>query len=107
MKQVIDEILLEEKQARERVEAAREEAKQIRLKSDQESRKILDQSRQETQEEVKALLEKTRSEAEKEREAILNKAKKAGDTLWQEKAERIDKTLKRLFQLAIKKSDKA
>ena len=45
MKQVIDEILLEEKKARERVEAAREEAKQIRLKSDEESRNILDQSK--------------------------------------------------------------
>jgi V/A-type H+-transporting ATPase subunit G/H len=107
MKKVIDEILLEEKNARERVEAAREEAKQIRLKSDQESRRILDQSRQNTQEEVKTLLEKTRGEAEKERESILSKAKKAGDTLWQEKAEIIDKTLNRLFEMIIRKSDKA
>ena len=107
MKQVIDEILLEEKKARERVEAAREEAKQIRLKSDEESRNILDQSRQKAQEGVKTLLEKTRSEAEKERETILNKAKKAGDTLWQEKADMIDKTLQQLFQMVIEKSDKA
>ena len=106
MKQVIDEILLEEKKARERVEAAREEAKRIRLKADQESRKVLDQSRQKTQEQVKELLEKTRSEAESEREKILNEAREAGDGLWQEKAGEIEKIINRLFEMTLKKPDK-
>ena len=105
MKQVIDEILQEEKKARERVEAAREEAKAIRLNADKEAKTIMDQSRSKTQDQVKTLLEKARTEAEIERDTILSEAKQAGDALWKEKAGEIDRMVDRLFQIIITKSE--
>jgi len=98
VKKVIETILEEEKKARERVEAAREKAKQIRIEAEIESQKILAETRQKGVEEAKALVNQAESDARKQKDGELAQASQLGESLWTEKKEVIGQTVEVLFR---------
>jgi len=106
MKEIIEGILQEEKTARERVEKAREKAKDIRLESEKKAKEILSNARDKAQAENKALIDKARKEAEKEKVKAIEEAERAGETLWEEKKEKIDKTVQKIFKRIILRDNK-
>ncbi|MBN2104006.1 hypothetical protein JW835_08215 [bacterium] len=102
MKEVIEEILQEEKAARERVEKARENAKNIRLEAEKKSRNIVSKAHEQSQVEGKKLIENARKDAENEKIRAIEEAIRAGETLWDEKKEKIDKTVDKIFKRIVR-----
>ena len=103
MKEVIEAILEDEKKAREHVEAARQEAKDMRLKAEEKTGKIVSKAKDEAQIESKTLLENARINAEKEKTETLKKAAQASELLWEEKSDRIQQIIDHLFLMITKK----
>lgn len=101
MKEVIEEILQEEKEARHRVETAREEAKKIRLNAEAMSKKILAEAQSEAGIESKKILNQAKENAENERIQKLSDAEKASGSLWEEKADLINQTISDLVDMII------
>lgn len=99
MKQVIEEILKEEKAARDRVSEAREEAKKIRLEAENAARQQELNVREAAMQESKELLQDAEKKAEKEKEATLKNASEDVDGLWISKKAVIEKHVDALFQL--------
>ena len=98
MKEVIENILEEEKMARERVEEARNKAKQIKLDAEEEAKKILEQARVNGTAEARELLIQVEKEAQQEREAELKKAKKTMLSMWGADSKGSRDLVKRLLQ---------
>lgn len=98
MKKVIETILEEEKKARDRVEAAREKAKQIRIEAEKESQEILAEARQKGMEESKALVSQAEEDARKQKNEELAKASQLNESLWTEKKKAIDQTVEVLYR---------
>ena len=103
MKKVIENILEEEKKARDRVEKARERAKQIRLEAETKSQQILDDARIKGMEESKALLAKAEEEAQKQKEEELQKARQQSQSIWTDKKEVIEQTVEILYRMVLGK----
>lgn len=101
MKEVIENILEEEKKARERVEKAREKAKQIRLEAETESQQILDDARKAGMEESKALVAKAEEEAQQQKEEELQKARQQSQSIWTDKKKAIDETIQILYRMVV------
>lgn len=101
MKEIIEKILEEEKQARERVDGAREKAKQIRIEAEKESKKILEEIQQKGREEAKALIAQAEGEAKEQREEELRGAARLDQTLWNEKKQDIEDTVEVLFRMVL------
>jgi vacuolar-type H+-ATPase subunit H len=98
VKKVIETILEEEKKARDRVEAAREKAKQIRIEAETESQKILAEARQKGMEEAKTLVNQAESDAHKQKDGELAQASQLSESLWTEKKNTIDQTVEILYK---------
>ena len=103
VKKVIENILEEEKKARDRVEKARERAKQIRLEAETKSQQILDDARIKGMEESKALLAKAEEEAQKQKEEELQKARQQSQSIWTDKKEVIEQTVEILYRMVLGK----
>lgn len=103
MKKVIEDILEEEMKARERVEKAREKAKQIRLEAETKSQQILDDTRKTGMEESKALLAKAEEEAQKQKEQELQKARRQSQSIWTDKKKVIEQTVEILYRMVLGK----
>jgi V/A-type H+-transporting ATPase subunit G/H len=104
LKEVIESILEEEKKARELVEAARQEAKQLRLKTDEETKALITQAQSEAQLKAKKMLSETRENAEKEKVDSLKKAVESSMSVWEEKSEQIRLAVDRIFTMITKRS---
>ena len=104
MKKVIENILEEEKKARERVEKAREEAKQIRLEAETKSQQMLDNARKKGMEESKALIVKAEEEAQRQKKDELRTARQQSVSLWADKKKAITQTVEILFQMVLGKN---
>ena len=98
MKKVIETILEEEKKARDRVEAAREKAKQIRIEAEAESQKILAEAHQKGMEESKSLVNQAEAEARKKKNEELAQTSQLSESLWTEKKEVIGQTVEVLYR---------
>jgi vacuolar-type H+-ATPase subunit H len=81
MKEIIQEILEAEKTARERVEAVREKAKEIRLKAEKDADTLLSEAREKGRRDARALLGKTEKGAQKEKEQMLQTAAQSGESI--------------------------
>lgn len=104
MKEVIESILEEEKKARELVEAARQEAKELRIKTDDETKALIAQAQSGAQLEVKKMLGETRENAEKEKVDSLKKAIESSMSVWEEKSAQIRLSVDRIFTMITKRS---
>lgn len=74
MKEIIEEILHAEKEARARIEAARETAKTNRLKAEETAKDIRSQAREKAAEEARRRIAQAESDAKKEKEDRLKTA---------------------------------
>ena len=101
MKEVIEDILDEEKKARERVEQAKEKAKQIRLKAEEDAKHILQEAKEEGKEEANVLIARAEKEAEKEKEKQLTAAARISQSLWEKKQKEIKETVEILFNMVL------
>ena len=72
MKEVIEAILSKEKEARKRVEDAREQAKQMRLRAEANGQKIKDKAREEAEQSARQIVEDAEKSANQEKEARYN-----------------------------------
>lgn len=93
MKEVIEEILLVEKEARKRVEEARQKAKEIVLNAETEAKALRQESSEKAAEEARKLLAESEEKAQKQKEATLDSAKSEGDSLWTDNKDKIDRTV--------------
>ena len=98
MKEIIENILEEEKAARERVENAREKANQIRLDAESESREIITDAQEKGIKDSKSLIEKARVDAEKEKAQEMEKITQTGESIWDEKKSQVNEIIDVLFQ---------
>ena len=103
LKQVIEEILKEEKIARDRVSAARDEAKKIRLDAENEAKKLETETREKAMKDARDILIKAEQDAEKEKQIILKTASVDMESVWSSKKELINQNVNRLFQIIFKR----
>lgn len=101
MKEVIEEILQEEKEARQRVESAREEAKKIRINAEEASGKLVKKVRDEAQIESQKIIEQAKKDAENKKAQALSDEARASESQWDEKKDAITKTIQELFGMII------
>ena len=101
MKKVIEDILAEEKKARERINEAREKAKQNRISAEEEAIKILADARRKGVEESKVLMAQAEEEAQKEKDKELKKASRLTESLWTEKGKAIEHTIEVLCRMVL------
>ncbi|MCJ7812821.1 hypothetical protein MUP95_05815 [bacterium] len=101
MKEIIEEILEEEKKARERIDSAKEKARQMRLETEEKARQFRAEAREKTLKEVKAFIAKTEREAQKQKEEELQQAYAKIQLLWGGKKEKFKQTVRVLFQMVL------
>ncbi|HEX9933623.1 MAG TPA: hypothetical protein VGB38_00385 [bacterium] len=101
MKEVIAEILEEEKKARERVAEAQEKARQILKSAEAELRRIAVENTARIQKETAAILAKAESEALKQKEQDLKSVEGTGDRLWDSKTKGIKSAVDALFDMVL------
>ncbi len=101
MKEIIEEILEEEKKARERIDSAKEKARQMRIEAEEKARQIRIEAREKTLKEVKTFVTKAEREAQKQKEEELQQAYHKIQSLWEEKKRGFNKTVKVLFQMVL------
>ena len=102
MKEIIEDILEEEKKARERLDRARDESKKIRLEAEEKNKTMIAEARRKAQEEAKAYVEKAEAEARQARDTQLDLVKKAAETMWDDKKEKIDEAVEALTAIVLK-----
>jgi len=101
MKQIIDEILEEEKAARQRIQQVRDEAKTIRMKADDEARRIVETTRESVKQDMVKNLKQAEEQAQAERNDLLAEAAQQTQSLWDEKRSEIEQTLNDLYRLVV------
>ncbi len=101
MKEVIVEILEEEKKARERVAEAQKKAKAIRESAGEESKRLLSDAKIQLQKESKAILAKAETEAQKQKEKELKDSEGIGAKLWDGKKREIQTAVDALFHMVL------
>jgi vacuolar-type H+-ATPase subunit H len=101
VKEVIAEILEEEKKARERVAEAQEKARQILKSAEAESRRITVENTARIQKETAAILAKVEKDTLEQKEQDLNGIEGAGDRLWESKKKGILSAIDGLFNMVL------
>lgn len=96
MKEVIEEILQVEKEARGHIEEARRKAKEIVLQAEAEAKALKTKMREESSVESQKFLADLEEKAQKEKEETLAAAREAGDSLWEDKKEVLQQTVQTL-----------
>ncbi len=102
LKEVIEDILQTEKEGRNRVEGARQKAKEIVLAAEAEGQKLSQATHEKAVQQGKTLISQTEAEAQKEKEAAIAKANDAMKSFWDDKREIIEQSIEKLFQMIIK-----
>jgi len=102
VKEVIEEILEEEKKARERVAEAREKAKQIRMEADEKASVLLDETREKARQEAELLVREMEEKAIGARDRELAEASDSETNLWQTRKEDMKDIVHVLFQMALR-----
>ena len=103
MKEIIEKILDAEKSARERVEKAREKAKEIRLKAEKDAGAIISKARDKGHREAKVLLENTEKDTQKEKAQALQMAAQSRDSVLTGDEKKVEDTLDGLLQIVLGK----
>ena len=101
MKQVIAEILDEEKEARRRVEEAGEKARTIRLKAEEDAKRRSASIREKAQKEATETVTRAEAEAQKEREKAHAEASQKGKMVWKDKEKEIRGAVDKLFKIVL------
>ena len=99
MKEVIEAILDEEKEAKARVNKAREEAKKIRSDAEDKAKNIVSKSHEEVQQAGKTLIEQARDRANETREEQLRASEGELENFWDEHQTEIRGTINKMFHL--------
>jgi len=98
LKEIIENILEEEKAARDRVEDARKKVKQIRINAETESRKMISAAQEKGVKDSKAFIKKVQEDAQKEKEQEMEKITQTGESLWEEKEAQVKGIIDVLFK---------
>lgn len=101
MKEVVDRIIKEEKEARVRVENARNQAGKIMADAEEETRKLKEEAKARVKDETKKIIEKANADVQAEKEQIIQKAIRQARTIKEEKAKDIKKAVELAFQRVI------
>jgi vacuolar-type H+-ATPase subunit H len=101
VKEVIVEILEEEKKARERVAEAQAKAKQIRESAETEAKRLTTEAKTGLQREIAAVLSTAESQAQKQKEKDMKQADDTGAKLWESKGKKIQAAVNEMFQAAL------
>lgn len=97
MKEFVQEILEEEKKARERIEEAQKMASQKILKAHDEVRRMLKEAREQALVDANAIFSRAEEEAKKEKSLELDKATQKQRAILLESQKKIDKMAELLF----------
>jgi V/A-type H+-transporting ATPase subunit G/H len=90
-----------EREVRERIDGAREEAQKIIRRAETESRNVDEQGRQRAVKEANELIERMKREAEEEKNRQIDKVKGGSPELLASKAKEIDRAAERVKRLIL------
>ena len=96
-----EDILEEEKKARERIDSAKEKAKQMRIEAEEKAKEVRTKARKEAIDEAKAFIAKTEEEAQKQKEEELQQAYKKIQSLWSKDQEPFKKAVDALSRILL------
>ena len=97
MKELIEQILEEEKRARELVEDARLKSRQMRLDQDAKAQSLLSEERETARKEGKDRIASGEAEAEKEKERLLNQISRDMDDWMKKNQKAIESASNKIF----------
>ena len=106
MKEIIADILDEEKRAREHVQQAREKAKQLRLDAEVKAKAIVEEARKKAKEESRTLIDHAETEAIRLREEEMGKTTEMQHAIRTGKMKVIDQTVDILFRMVLGEESK-
>jgi vacuolar-type H+-ATPase subunit H len=101
MKEIIEGILGEEQKARELLQQAKDEAKEKRIRTEEQMRQKLAETREKARKDAEELLLRARNEAQKEREEELSRSVQDVQSLLNSKKSRIQECVQKLFLMVL------
>jgi V/A-type H+-transporting ATPase subunit G/H len=101
MKEIVQKIMETEREVRERIEGAREEAQKIIRKAEFESRDVEEQGRQKAVREAQELVSRMKREAEEERNRQIEEVRGGSPELLETKAGEITTAVDRVKKLIL------
>jgi vacuolar-type H+-ATPase subunit H len=99
VKEIIEQILQEEREAHERIEKAREQAKKIRLQKEAEAQEIISQKRESTRKKSRLLIKKAESDEEKIMKEESSEEVDRVQKVWQKNKKEFEMLTDELFQM--------
>lgn len=106
MREVIEAILKEEQEAKQRIADAREKAKAMQIEAEEKGRKLQEDKRRAAEKKAKKLILDTEKAAVAEKEAGLLKEADYEKRLWDSRKSQIDPTVESLFRMVVSGSGK-
>lgn len=101
MKEIVQKIMETEREVRERIDGAREEAQRIVRKAESESRDVEEKGRQKAVGEAHDLVERMKREAEEEKNRQIEEVRGGGPELLEAKAGEIGTAIDRVTKLVL------
>jgi len=101
MKEIVQKIMETEREVRERIDGAREDAQRIIRKAESESRDVEEQSRQKAVGKAHDLVERMKREAEAEKSRQIEEVRGGSPELLETKAKQIDTAVERVTNLIL------
>jgi len=101
MKEIVQKIMETEREVRERIDSAREEAQRIVRKAESDSRDVEEQARQKAVGEAHDLVERMKREAEQEKSRQIGEVRGGSPELLETKAKEIETAVDRVTKLVL------
>jgi vacuolar-type H+-ATPase subunit H len=99
VKEVIARVLETEKQARQRTEEARSQAKAMVVKAEEEARRLSASIREQAQKDARQTVAAAEAEAQAQREKDLARSAQEGKNLWKDREAEIQASVDALFRI--------
>jgi vacuolar-type H+-ATPase subunit H len=101
VREVIEAILKEEHEAKQRIADAREKAKAMQIEAEEKARQLQEDKRKAAEKKAKKLILDTEKAAVAEKEAEILKEADYEKRLWDSRKTQINRTVERLFHMVV------
>ncbi len=102
MKEVVDRIIKEEKEARVRVENAHRQASKIIADAEEEARRLKEEAKAKAKDETNKIIEKAKADVQAEKEQIIQNSIKQARDIKKGKDKDIEKAVRLAFQKVLR-----
>lgn len=101
MKEIVKKIMETEREVRERIETAREEAQRIVREAEKKSRELTEEHRQRTTRDAQEMVERMKREAEAEKTLQIEKVKGGSHALIEKRSTEIERAVGRIVGVVL------